>query len=79
MTVSTYRISNATSRSSNSIGAFQIRAIASLGSSAVSDDISAAPEVHAAVESNRHQQIILFAHISINGHGEERRRGGGEQ
>lgn len=34
----------------------------------MSDDISAAPEVQAVLESNRHQQIILFVHISINGH-----------
>ncbi|KAA8582461.1 hypothetical protein FQN60_006132 [Etheostoma spectabile] len=34
----------------------------------MSDDISAAPEVRAALESNRHQQIVLFVYISINGH-----------
>lgn len=38
----------------------------------MSDDISVAPlEVQAALESNRHQQIVLFIHISVNGHGEE--------
>lgn len=57
--------------SSNKISAFQIRAIAALDSSVMSDDISVAPEVHAALESNRHQQIVLFVYISINGHGEE--------
>lgn len=39
----------------------------------MSDDISIAPEVRAALESNRHQQIVLFARISINGHSEEGR------
>lgn len=57
--------------SSNKISAFQIRAIAALDSSVMSDDISIAPEVHAALESNRHQQIVLFVYISINGRGEE--------
>lgn len=39
--------------------------------SAISDDISTAPEVHAALESNCHQQIVLFIRISINGHCED--------
>lgn len=39
--------------------------------SAISDDISAAPEVHAALGSNCHQQIVLFIRISINGLCEE--------
>lgn len=59
--------------SSNKIGVFQIRTIAALDSSVMSDDISVAPEVQAALESNRHQQIVLFVYISINGHGEEGR------
>lgn len=58
-------------RSSNSISVFQIRAIAAVDSSVVSDDISVAPEVQRAFESNRRQQIVLFVQISINGHGEE--------
>lgn len=38
----------------------------------MSDDISVAPlEVQAALESDRHPQIVLFIHISVNGHGEE--------
>ena len=37
----------------------------------MSDDISVAPEVQAALESNRHQQIVLFVYVSINGHSEE--------
>lgn len=43
----------------------------------MSDDISVAPlEVQAALESDRHQQIVLFIHISVNGHGEEEEDGG---
>lgn len=44
----------------------------------MSDDINAAQEVQVALGSNRHQQIVLFIYISINGHSEERGgRGGG--
>lgn len=44
----------------------------------MSDDISVAPlEVQAALESDRHQQIVLFIHISVNGHGEEEEEDGG--
>lgn len=42
----------------------------------MSDDISVAPEVQVALESNRHQQIVLFVHININGHSDEEERGG---
>lgn len=59
--------------SSNKIGVFQISTIVALDSSVMSDDISVAPEVQAALESNSHQQIVLFVYISINGHGEEGR------
>lgn len=69
--VSTYHISSSMPWSSNNISAFQIRAIAALDSSVMSDDISVTPEVHAALKSNRHQQIVLLVHISINGHSEE--------
>lgn len=51
---------------------FQIRAIAALDPSVMSDDINADPEVEAVLESNHHQQIVLFLHISINGLDEDR-------
>lgn len=57
--------------SSNIISVFQITATAALDSSVMSDDISVAPEVQAALESNRHQQIVLFVYANINGHSEE--------
>lgn len=42
----------------------------------MSDDINVAPEVQAALESNRHQQIVPFVYISINGRSEEGGKGG---